>query len=378
MIARQCGGLRLFDCCARIPQHSGCGAAVAHNGCCEFLNGTGGVRSTKEGSALIVHSFGPTPGPPPAPGPGPPPPGPPPAPGPPLPQWCAEHPGQTAAGVLIGKQCGGLKMFDCCERIPQHANCSAVVAADGCCEFLAGLGGERSPKDGSTLIVHSNTSVLATPWQSSVDVELPAPPPPPSSWTMQHVVSPSMAQGAYLDSNASCIGADPTQMHFCQGWLQVFKNHTLTLPCTDFQGRQTNCWDVIDHIQIHAYARTAAEVMAKIQGYRDVFAEDFEGRNGRKRKTLWLTEVAAGSSDGAFVRGFVQDLLSPTSGLMNRDTYGYVERVSWFSEFSFGSFPVGSYVPAPRESWVSSLFNPFGDLSSVGEAFFGLCGGDGT
>ena len=52
-----------------------------------------------------------------------------------------------------------------------------------------------------------------------------------------------------------------------------------------------------------------------------------------------------------------------------------MERVSWFSEFSFGSFPVGSYVPAAHEAWASSLFNPYGDLSIVGEKFFGLCAG---
>ena len=63
------------------------------------------------------------------------------------------------------------------------------------------------------------------------------------------------------------------------------------------------------------------------------------------------------------------------AGLTNRQRFGYVERVSWFSEFSFGSFPVGSYVPAAHEAWASSLFNPYGDLSIVGEKFFGLCAG---
>ena len=63
------------------------------------------------------------------------------------------------------------------------------------------------------------------------------------------------------------------------------------------------------------------------------------------------------------------------AGLTNREKFGYVERVSWFSEFSFGSFPVGSYVPAAHEAWASSLFNPYGDLSVVGEKFFELCAG---
>ena len=48
-----------------------------------------------------------------------------------------------------------------------------------------------------------------------------------------------------------------------------FKNYTRSLPCVSFSGQQTNCWDVIDAIQIHAYARTAAEVLDKIRDYRE-------------------------------------------------------------------------------------------------------------
>lgn len=36
---------------------------------------------------------------------------------------------------------------------------------------------------------------------------------------------------------------------------------------------------------------------AKIRSYYAAFEEDFAGSNGRKAKTLWLTEVAMGSSD---------------------------------------------------------------------------------
>jgi hypothetical protein len=218
---------------------------------------------------------------------------------------------------------------------------------------------------------------------------------------------------------------------------------------------------VIDAIQIHAYARTAAEVLDKIRDYREgtyeggtrhmnfnfiflvprvsaawtiigtveggrmmrrelereslkdavpslswhndcfyifcfdksvrcvfrfiVFAEDFEGRNGRSKKKLWLTEVAAASNNGTFVTNFVHDLLSEESGarkilfwafvhendrftktgsgqtqgweqraffagLMNRTLFPYVSHVSWFSEFSFGSFPTGNYTPTVRSS----------------------------
>jgi hypothetical protein len=40
----------------------------------------------------------------------------------------------------------------------------------------------------------------------------------------------------------------------CEGWLSLFKTHALTLPCTAFDGTATNCWDVIDALQVHAYA----------------------------------------------------------------------------------------------------------------------------
>ena len=84
----------------------------------------------------------------------------------------------------------------------------------------------------------------------------------------------------------------------CSGWLQLFKVAALKLPCIDFRGADTNCWDVIDAIQVHAYAKDAAEVKAKLREYYEVFEEDFEGTAGRKKKTLWLTEVAMGSADG--------------------------------------------------------------------------------
>ena len=139
-----------------------------------------------------------------------------------------------------------------------------------------------------------------------------------------------MAMGARPDNN-TCFGVDPSAsgaIKHCNGWMYSFKNFTSTLPCVDFAGEKTNCWDVIDAIQIHAYARTAQEVLDKIRDYREVFAEDIEGRNGRTRKTLWLTEVAAASSNGTFVTGFVNDLLSNSTGLMNRTEFSYITHVS--------------------------------------------------
>jgi|EP01046_Picozoa_sp_COSAG06_P019523 hypothetical protein len=35
---------------------------------------------------------------------------------------------------------------------------------------------------------------------------------------------------------------------------------------------------------------------------------------------------------------------------MNRTLFPYVSHVSWFSEFSFGSFPTGNYTPTVRSS----------------------------
>ena len=150
----------------------------------------------------------------------------------------------------------------------------------------------------------------------------------------QLIVSPSMAMGA--EPNGTCVGVDPTtsNMKHCPGWLQMFKKYALTKHCTDFSGKSTNCWDVIDVIQIHAYARDAQDVKDKISSYHAVFQEDFDGSNGRNKKTLWLTEVAAGTNDGSKAVQFVEDLMNPTDGLTNRDTYGFVEKVFFLPEFS--------------------------------------------
>eukprot|EP01050_Picozoa_sp_SAG11_P005797 SAG11_NODE_422_length_9597_cov_11.289488_5_plen_156_part_00 len=151
---------------------------------------------------------------------------------------------------------------------------------------------------------------------------------------------------------------------------------------------------------------------------------------------LWLTEVAAGSNNLSYVTDFATALLDKQTGLTNRELFpcasekyyslirftsmfvqgrayitsclhvitscllysamrchalpcaamrchaqyplthplrSYVEKVSWFSEYSFGSFTVGNYTPAPNEVWKSSLFSAYGSLSPVGEAFFGGC-----
>ncbi|CAE8608129.1 unnamed protein product, partial [Polarella glacialis] len=195
-----------------------------------------------------------------------------------------------------------------------------------------------------------------------------------STGVAPQIVSPSMAGEA--TGNVSCEGVDPSQPNsitMCNGWLQDFKRNALLMPCTDFNRKAVNCWDVIDHIQIHAYARTAAEVKTKIEGYYDAFQEDFEGLNGRKKKTLWLTEVAMGSNNASEIVPFVEDLMNSQDGLTNRTKYGFVEKISWFSSYSFPSFKIGDYQPRANEVWSSSLFFPFGQLSPVGERFFSIC-----
>eukprot|EP01065_Artemidia_motanka_P043638 TRINITY_DN6082_c0_g1_i1.p2 TRINITY_DN6082_c0_g1~~TRINITY_DN6082_c0_g1_i1.p2 ORF type:complete len:351 (+),score=91.50 TRINITY_DN6082_c0_g1_i1:51-1103(+) len=189
------------------------------------------------------------------------------------------------------------------------------------------------------------------------------------------VVSPSMAMGAVSDGH-TCVGVDPSKpgaIKHCNGWLAVFKNYTLSKDCVDFSGQSVNCWDVIDAIQIHAYALSPQEVLDKIHSYYTTFQEDFEGANGRKKKTLWLTEVAMGSNHVPDIEKFVTGLMSPATGLHNRTAYGYVEKVSWFSSWSFQAFNMSGKVPRTNEVWSSGLFYPFGDISPVGKAFFENC-----
>ena len=184
-----------------------------------------------------------------------------------------------------------------------------------------------------------------------------------------------MANGAKGAPGVDCssdpaVPGNPTR---CAGWLSMFKTATLQLACTKFDGTATNCWDVIDVIQVHAYAKSASDVTAKLDDYLDVFADDFAGSAGRTVKELWLTEVAAGFSDEASVTSFAQELMSTQGGLADRAKYGRLTRVSWFSEFYFPGFNVSGVPARENEMWVSTLFQPFGGLTKAGDAFFANC-----
>jgi len=192
---------------------------------------------------------------------------------------------------------------------------------------------------------------------------------------MPKIVSPSMAgpakggdalQKCLLVTNASVAAQGEkiiSDIGNCDGWLTEFKKATLAMHCGS-----TNCWDIIDHIQIHCYAYKASDCTNKIEEYIEVFKEDFQGLNGRTKKYLWLTEVAGGSDKLAFQISFMQELVTYL------ESKAEIFHYSWFSEWAFNSFKMNDITPeAP--SWRSSLFNPFGDLSPLGKEYFKLCNG---
>jgi hypothetical protein len=135
-------------------------------------------------------------------------------------------------------------------------------------------------------------------------------------------------------------------------------------------------FDRIDALALSVQSEIAIREAMKddLQKQLQVFQEDLEGTNGRNKKTLWLTEVAAGSNDSDFIAKFVDDLMNSQDGLTNRDLFGYVEKISWFSEWNFPAFKVGDYTPGQNEVWSSSLFEPTtGNLTPQGERFVTHC-----
>ncbi|CAK9091767.1 Hypothetical protein (Fragment) [Durusdinium trenchii] len=137
----------------------------------------------------------------------------------------------------------------------------------------------------------------AKEWQKLVNLlaEVPREPGAP----LTRLAAPSMAQNAEPVDDCTHDPALPEARKYCRGWLQSFKAIALTLSCKTLSGRQTNCWDVIDALPIHGYARSAEEIKQKLQQYHrgptgathEVFQEDFEGTQGRSMKKLWLTEA---------------------------------------------------------------------------------------
>lgn len=196
---------------------------------------------------------------------------------------------------------------------------------------------------------------------------------------MRKIAAPAMAQAAQPEDDCSRDPVLPNATKYCRGWLKAFKAKALTLQCTSLQGRLTNCWDVIEALPIHAYGRSAQEIKDKLHEYHKVFLEDFAGTSGRTKKTLWLTEVTMGTNEAEDLVTFVDELMNPTTGLQNRQLFGFVERTSWFSEWSMGAFTLGSYKPHTYEAWSSSLFEPTtGRFTPHGARFIHFCRDSGT
>lgn len=65
--------------------------------------------------------------------------------------------------------------------------------------------------------------------------------------TERRIISPAMANGALPTPGIDCTldpAAAPNPKR-CEGWLSMFRDAALALQCTRFDGRSTNCWDVI-------------------------------------------------------------------------------------------------------------------------------------
>jgi len=189
------------------------------------------------------------------------------------------------------------------------------------------------------------------------------------------VFSPSMADadpehGASAGPFADCNQSPQTpgeHMPFCPGWLKCFKENVKQKSCGE-----TDCWEVIDVLQFHAYAYTAEEVIQKIASWETVWAEDLSGASGKK-KSLWLTEVArAGAVDSADpdgkTRAFMQEIVEYMRGSPS------VSGWSWFSQdsTSFASFEINGIQPETA-TWASELIDKDGQATEIGKFYAELC-----
>jgi len=193
------------------------------------------------------------------------------------------------------------------------------------------------------------------------------------------ILSPSMADAdpanrASTGESSSCNASPQTpenHMPWCPGWLKCFRDSVIQLQCGE-----TNCWDVIDVLQFHAYAYTAEEVVDKIKAWEREWADDMEGVNGRTKKTLWLTEFArAGAVDSADPDGQTRAFMKGIVEYMRASPY--VSGWSWFSQDheSFASFTIKDVAPATA-TWTSDIIDAEGKATVVGEYYSALCRGE--
>mmetsp|Transcript_39137 Transcript_39137/g.113072 ORF Transcript_39137/g.113072 Transcript_39137/m.113072 type:complete len:259 (+) Transcript_39137:154-930(+) len=190
------------------------------------------------------------------------------------------------------------------------------------------------------------------------------------------VLAPAMADAdplhrASAGEYASCMASPQTpqaHMAYCPGWLRCFKDTVIELPCGD-----TNCWDIIDALQFHAYAHDAQDVKDKVDSWARVWSDDLTGANGRKKKSLWLTEVArAGAVDSSDPDGktcdFITDIVRYLKG------HEHVSGWSWFSadDTSFWSFVIDGIEPT-TPTRASDLIDGQGKLTTIGECYARAC-----
>jgi len=212
-------------------------------------------------------------------------------------------------------------------------------------------------------------SLIATNWQETVMGYLAARP-------NGIIISPAMADSGATASSGNdgeqCSNSpqsDASHMPDCLGWLKCFKAAVISLNCGT-----TNCWDVINVIQFHAYYYKASDLIKKANLYESTWAEDLQALNGRSKKTLWLTEFAhAGTTDSADPDGQASKFMEESINYMKQSPY--FSGWSWFSQDSstFASFTIDGIKPTSK-FWASDLINKAGQLTKIGEKYVSLCG----
>jgi len=178
--------------------------------------------------------------------------------------------------------------------------------------------------------------------------------------------------GAYdrCDKAPQIPGTAPGKGHmlFCPGWLKCFKESVSKLQCGT-----TNCWDVIDILQFHAYFYRPQVLISKVTIWINAWTEDLQGLKGRKKKTLWLSEFArAGATRSDDPDGLTSDFMETVIPWLKKNPY--VSGWSWFSQDnrSFASFPINGFAPQ-TSFWASDLIDAHGQLTVIGQKYVDLC-----
>jgi len=185
------------------------------------------------------------------------------------------------------------------------------------------------------------------------------------------IVSPSMADPSRFAStgaDAAACNASPqtweNHMPWCLGWMKCFKENVIQLDC----GGGLNCWDAIDVLQFHAYEYEAEGLIGKVKAWETTWADELQGLNGRRKKTLWLTEFAhAGTTDPNDPAALA--FMEQTIGYMKDSPY--VSGWSWFSQ-TFSSFTIDDIKPATND-WLSELIDKVGQITPLGRRYQEIC-----